>query len=183
MKAMNLFNKKEQIKGIIESLLFIAEKPISTKILLTILNISESHLKEIIFELMEEYKLRNSGIIIIKIEDSYQMVTNPEYAEWIKIFQKIHTHNKLSEQALETLAIIAYRQPITKAEIEKIRGINSDYAIKSLIEKKLIKIVGKKELPGRPFLYGTTKEFLKLFGISSLNELPGLTDFQKINAA
>lgn len=180
---MNLFSKKEQIKGIIESLLFIAEKPVSIKMLNTILNISEVHLKEIIHELMEEYKLKNSGIIIIKIEDSYQMVTNPEYAEWIKIFQKIHTYNKLSEQALETLAIIAYRQPITKAEIERIRGVNSDYAIKSLIEKKLIKIVGKKELPGRPFLYGTTKEFLKLFGISSLNELPELVDLQKTNAA
>ncbi|MEN2994772.1 MAG: SMC-Scp complex subunit ScpB [Thermodesulfovibrio sp.] len=180
---MNLFNKKEQIKGIIESLLFVAEKPVSIKMLRGLLNISEASLKEAIHELIEDYKSKKSGIIIIKIEDSYQMVTNPEYAEWVKIFQKMHTNNKLSEQALETLAIIAYRQPITKAEIEKIRGVNSDCAIKSLMEKKLIKIVGKKEIPGRPFLYGTTKEFLKLFGISSLDELPGLFDFQKINAA
>jgi len=183
MKAMNLFSKKEQIKGIIESLLFTSEKPVSIKILNTILNVSEVYLKEIIDELIEEYKSRNSGIMIIKIEDSYQMVTNPQYAEWIKIFKNVNTNNKLSEQALETLAIIAYKQPITKAEIEKIRGVNSDYAIKTLMEKKLIKIVGKKEVPGRPFLYGTTKEFLKVFGISSLNELPGLFDLQKINAA
>ncbi|GAQ94898.1 segregation and condensation protein B [Thermodesulfovibrio aggregans] len=179
---MNLFTQKEQIKGIIESLLFVAEKPLSIKILHTILNIHESYLKEIIYELAEEYKRRNSGIMIIKIEDSYQMVTNPQYADWIKIFKQ-QTNNKLSEQALETLAIIAYKQPITKAEIEKIRGVNSDYAIKTLMEKKLIKIVGKKEVPGRPFVYGTTKEFLKLFGLSSLNELPGIIDFKEVNAA
>ncbi|GAB5045955.1 SMC-Scp complex subunit ScpB [Thermodesulfovibrio sp. TK110] len=179
---MNLFTQKEQIKGIVESLLFIAEKPLSIKILHTLLNIPETYLKGIINELAEEYRTRNSGIMIIKIEDSYQMVTNPQYAEWVKIFKQ-HTNNKLSEQALETLAIIAYKQPITKAEIEKIRGVNSDYAIKTLIEKKLIKIVGKKEVPGRPFLYGTTKEFLKTFGISSLNELPAVVDFNKVNAA
>ncbi|WP_353684284.1 SMC-Scp complex subunit ScpB [Thermodesulfovibrio sp. 3907-1M] len=179
---MNLFTQREQIKGILESLLFIAEKPLSIKILHTLLNIPENYLKEIINQLAEEYRTRNSGIMIIKIEDSYQMVTNPQYAEWIKMFKQ-HTNNKLSEQALETLAIIAYKQPITKAEIERIRGVNSDYAIKTLIEKKLIKIVGKKEVPGRPFLYGTTREFLKTFGISSLSELPTVVDFNNVNAA
>ncbi|MGB9710891.1 MAG: SMC-Scp complex subunit ScpB [Thermodesulfovibrio sp.] len=179
---MNLFTQREQIKGVLESLLFVAEKPLSIKFLHTMLNIPETYLKEVINELAEEYRARNSGIMIIKMEDSYQMLTNPQYAEWIKIFKQ-HTNNKLSEQALETLAIIAYKQPITKAEIEKIRGVNSDYAIKTLIEKKLIKIVGKKEVPGRPFLYGTTKEFLKTFGISSLNELPAVFDFNNANAA
>ncbi|GAB6182545.1 SMC-Scp complex subunit ScpB [Thermodesulfovibrio hydrogeniphilus] len=178
---MHLF--KDQIKSIIEALLFVSEKPISIKILQSLLNISERDIKEIIQELMDDYKLRNGGIIIINIEDSYQMVTNPEYGEWVKIFKKLNNSNKLSEQALETLAIIAYKQPITKAEIEKIRGVNSDYAIKTLLEKKLIKIVGKKEVPGRPFMYGTTKEFLKLFGISSLKELPELSQFEKINVA
>ncbi|HOA83195.1 MAG TPA: SMC-Scp complex subunit ScpB [Thermodesulfovibrio thiophilus] len=180
---MNLFTQKEQLKSIIESILFIAEKPVSIKILKTILNISENHIKEVIRELINEYKSRNSGIIILNIEDSYQMVTNPENAEWIKIFKNLNVNNKLSEQAFETLAIIAYKQPITKAEVEKIRNVNSDYAIKSLIEKKLIKIIGKKDVPGRPFLYGTTKEFLKLFGLSSLSELPGFYELQKINAA
>ncbi len=178
---MHLF--KAQIKSIIESLLFVSEKPISIKILQSLLNISEDDIKEIIHELIKEYEKRNGGILIIKIEDSYQMVTNPEYGEWIKIFKKLNNTNKLSEQALETLAIIAYKQPITKAEIEKIRGVNSDYAIKTLLEKKLIKIVGKKEVPGRPFMYGTTKEFLKLFGISSLKELPDLSQFENINVA
>ncbi len=180
---MNLFNSKEQIKKVIEALLFVSEKPISIKIFQTFFNIPLNNLKEILLELIEEYRVKNGGMLIIKMEDSYQMVTNPECGEWIKIFKKFNTNNKLSEQALETLAIIAYKQPITKAEIEKIRGVNSDYALKTLIDRKLVKIVGKKEIPGRPFIYGTTKEFLKLFGISSLKELPELSQFNKINVA
>jgi segregation and condensation protein B len=180
---MNLFINADKLKSIIEALLFVSEKPISIKIFNSIFNIPENQIIETINELMDDYKSKNSGLLIIKIDDSYQMVTNPECSEWIKIFQNFNTNNKLSEQALETLAIIAYKQPITKAEIDKIRGVNSEYAIKTLIEKRLIKIVGKKEVPGRPFIYGTTKEFLRLFGISSLNELPGLSEFQKINAA
>jgi len=180
---MNLFINADKLKSIIEALLFVSEKPISIKIFNSIFNIPENQIIETINELMDDYKSKNSGLLIIKIDDSYQMVTNPECSEWIKIFQNFNTNNKLSEQSLETLAIIAYKQPITKAEIDKIRGVNSEYAIKTLIEKRLIKIVGKKEVPGRPFIYGTTKEFLRLFGISSLNELPGLSEFQKINAA
>jgi len=180
---MNLFINANKLKSIIEALLFVSEKPISIKIFNSIFNIPENQIIETINELMDDYKRKNSGLLIIKIDDSYQMITNPECSEWIKIFQNLNTNNKLSEQALETLAIIAYKQPITKAEIDKIRGVNSEYAIKTLIEKRLIKIVGKKEVPGRPFIYGTTKEFLRLFGISSLNELPGLSEFQKINAA
>jgi segregation and condensation protein B len=180
---MNLFINANKLKSIIEALLFVSEKPISIKIFNSIFNIPENQIIETINELMDDYKRKNSGLLIIKIDDSYQMVTNPECSEWIKIFQNLNTNNKLSEQALETLAIIAYKQPITKAEVERIRGVNSEYAIKTLIEKRLIKIVGKKEVPGRPFIYGTTKEFLRLFGISSLNELPGLSEFQKINAA
>jgi segregation and condensation protein B len=179
---MHLFQKKEQIKRILESLLFISDKPLSIKILSSLFNIQDKEIKDIIDELINEYKSRESGILIIQMEDNYQMVTNPAYADWITLFKNLTLNNKLSEQALETLAIIAYKQPISKAEIEKIRGVNSDYAIKTLMEKKLIKIIGKKEVPGRPFLYGTTKEFLKVFGISSLNELPAI-DLQKINAA
>lgn len=180
---MSLFQKNEQIKSIIEALLFVSEKPISKNFLASFFNISETEIKLILDKLINEYKEKESGILIIQIDESYQMVTNPMYSEWLTIFKNITLNNKLSEQALETLAIIAYKQPITKAEIDKIRSVNSDYALKTLIEKKLIKIVGKKEVPGRPFLYGTTKDFLKLFGISSLKELPNLEEFQKTNAA
>ncbi|MEJ5227903.1 SMC-Scp complex subunit ScpB [Thermodesulfovibrio sp.] len=180
---MNLFANKEQIRGIVEALLFVSEKPLSVKFLSNLLSIEESEVKAVISELADERKNKKSGIIIVQLEESYQMVTNPEYGEWITIFKKFNSNNRLSEQAIETLSVIAYKQPITKAEIEKIRGVNSDHAIKSLLEKRLIKIVGKKEVPGRPFLYGTTREFLRLFGISSLKELPEISQFEKINVA
>lgn len=180
---MPLFQRDEQIKRIVESLLFVSEKPISKKFLSSLFNIPETEMIPMLEALINEYKEKDSGILIVQIEDSYQMVTNPKYSEWVSLFKNITLSNKLSEQALETLAIIAYKQPTTKSEIEKIRGVNSDYALKTLIEKKLIKIIGKKEVPGRPFLYGTTKDFLKLFGISSLRELPNLEEFQKTNAA
>lgn len=180
---MHLFCQSQQIKGAIESILFVSEKPVSIKLLSSLLNTPKEELDKLIEELIEDYKKRESGILIIKIDDSYQMVTNPKYGDWVSLFKNLNGQSKLSSQALETLAVIAYKQPITKAEIEKIRGSNSEYALKTLLEKRLIKIVGKKELPGRPFLYGTTKEFLRVFGISSLNELYSLLQFQKINAA
>lgn len=180
---MHLFCQSQQIKGAIESILFVSEKPVSIKFLSSLLNISKEEVGKLLEELMDYYKKKEAGILIIQIEDSYQMVTNPKYGEWVSLFKNLNGQSKLSSQALETLAVIAYKQPITKAEIEKIRGSNSEYAIKTLLEKRLIKIVGKKELPGRPFLYGTTKEFLRVFGISSLNELHRLVQFQKINAA
>lgn len=180
---MHLFHRDEQIKRIIESLLFISEKPVSIKILTSLFNTSEEEIRSIMESLITEYKERDSGILVIQIEESYQMVTNPKYSEWIQLFKNVTLNNKLSEQALETLAIIAYKQPITKAEIERIRGVNSEYAIRTLLDRKLIKIVGKKEVPGRPFLYGTTKEFLKAFGIPNLKELPNVEEFQQYNAA
>lgn len=180
---MHLFCQSQQIKGAIESILFVSEKPVSIKLLSSLLNTPKEELDKLIEELIEDYKKRESGILIIKIDDSYQMVTNPKYGDWVSLCKNLNGQSKLSSQALETLAVIAYKQPITKAEIEKIRGSNSEYALKTLLEKRLIKIVGKKELPGRPFLYGTTKEFLRVFGISSLNELYSLLQFQKINAA
>jgi segregation and condensation protein B len=111
------------------------------------------------------------------------MVTNPEYSEWVRKFRSSHTSTRLSMPALETLAIIAYKQPIIRAEIEQIRGVNSDSAIRTLHEKRLIKIMGRKEAPGRPFLYGTTREFLQYFGLKDLTELPTIKDLIREEAA
>jgi segregation and condensation protein B len=111
------------------------------------------------------------------------MVTNPEHADWVRKFKSTQVSSKLSMPALETLAIIAYRQPIIRAEVEQIRGVNSDSAIKTLYEKRLIKIMGRKEAPGRPFLYGTTREFLQYFGLKDLTELPTLKDLTREEAA
>jgi len=132
---------------------------------------------------MKEYRERNAGLLIVEIANGYQMVTNSEYADWVRKFKSTQVSSKLSMPALETLAIIAYRQPIIRAEVEQIRGVNSDSAIKTLYEKRLIKIMGRKEAPGRPFLYGTTREFLQYFGLKDLTELPTLKDLTREEAA
>jgi segregation and condensation protein B len=134
-------------------------------------------------DLMKEYRERNAGLLIVEIANGYQMVTNSEYADWVRKFKSTQVSSKLSMPALETLAIIAYRQPIIRAEVEQIRGVNSDSAIKTLYEKRLIKIMGRKEAPGRPFLYGTTREFLQYFGLKDLTELPTLKDLTREEAA
>lgn len=170
-------------KAIIEAILFLSGEPINISNLKETLEIPESEIKDTMYELMNEYKERNSGLIIVEVANGYQMVTNPLYFEWIKRFKSQHLSQRLSMPALETLAIIAYKQPIIRAEIEQIRGVNSESAIRTLHERRLIKIIGRKEAPGRPFLYGTTKEFLQYFGLKDLTELPTLKEFNKEEAA
>ncbi len=170
-------------KAAIEALLFIAGEPITINSLMKASEIPEMEIKSLMNELISEYRERNSGILIAEIADGYQMVTNPEYSLWVKKLKNINQSNKLSQPALETLAIIAYKQPLTKLEIDQLRGVNSDGAVKSLLDKRLIRIVGKKESPGRPFLYGTTKEFLQYFGLKNLSDLPPINDFLKDEAA
>jgi segregation and condensation protein B len=170
-------------KSVLEALLFLSGEVMTAAAMKDILDVPESEAKRLMGELIAEYKERNSGVIIVEIAHGYQMVTNPEYAEWIKKFRSTHTSSKLSMPALETLAIIAYKQPIIRAEIEQIRGVNSDSAIRTLYEKRLIKIMGRKEAPGRPFLYGTTREFLQYFGLRDLTELPAIKDLVREEAA
>lgn len=159
-------------KSLLEALLFVSGEPITIDVLKKVTNMPEIDIRNYMYELISDYRERNSPIMIAEIADGYQMITKPEYSVYIKRLKNINQSNKLSQPALETLSIIAYKQPITKLEIDHIRGVNSDGAIKSLLEKRLIKIVGKKESPGRPFLYGTTKEFLLYFGLKNLSELP-----------
>jgi segregation and condensation protein B len=171
-------DRKEK-KDILELLIFSSGEPVTISSLKEITAFPEEEIKSILDELITEYDSRNGGIVIKEIAGGYQFVTNPEYGEWIKKFKKTVNTSKLSMAALETLAIIAYKQPIIKAEIDEIRGVNSDGAIKTLLERRLIKIVGKKEAPGKPFLYGTTKEFLQYFGLKDLTELPTLRDLSR----
>lgn len=172
-----------QKKSLIEALLFVAGEPVSSSSISKVTDIQESEIKKIIAELITDYKERSSGMQIVEIADGYQIVTNPDYAIWIKRFKNINQSNKLSQPALETLAIVAYKQPITKLEIDQLRSVNSEGAIKSLLDKRLIKIVGKKEAPGRPFLYGTTKEFLQYFGLKNLSDLPPINEFLREDEA
>jgi segregation and condensation protein B len=176
-------DKTQQQKAILEALLFVAGEPVTVNAIMKTLEMQEPEIKKIMNELISDYKERNSGILITEIADGYQMVTDPDVGIWVKRFKNIHVSNKLSQPALETLAIVAYKQPITKLEIDQLRSVNSDGAIKSLLEKRLIKIIGKKETPGRPFLYGTTREFLQYFGLKNLSDLPPINDFLRDEAA
>lgn len=170
-------------KAIIETLLFVSGEPVGLNSISKVTEIPETEIKGLISELQAEYRERNSGLMIVEIADGFQMLTNPEHASWVKKLKNTNQTSKLSQPALETLAIIAYKQPITKLEIDQLRGLNSDGAVKGLLDKHLIKIIGKKESPGRPFLYGTTKEFLQYFGLKNLSELPPINDFLKDEAA
>lgn len=170
-------------KSVLEVLLFLSGEPITLSSIKEVLELPEYEIKRLMDELMALYKERNEGLLIVEIANGYQLVTNPEYAEWVRKFKGVHMSSRLSMPALETLAIIAYKQPIIRAEIEQLRGVNSDSAIRTLLEKRLIKVMGRKEAPGRPFLYGTTKEFLHYFGLKDLTELPTLKDLVREEAA
>lgn len=173
----------QEKKSLIEALLFVSGDPVTLSALKNTTELPENDLKQFLDELIMEYKQKDSGILIIEIANGYQMVTNPFYSQWLKKFTNINTSNKLSMPSLETLAIIAYKQPIIKAEVEQIRGVNSDGVIKTLLDKRLIKIMGRKEVAGKPLLYGTTLEFLQYFGIKDLTELPTLKELAREEAA
>jgi segregation and condensation protein B len=174
--------EKDKI-SVLETILFLSGELITCSTLKDVLELPESEIRRLMEVLISEYRERNAGLLIIEIANGYQMVTNPLYAEWIMKFKKMRISSKLSMPALETLAIIAYKQPIIRAEIETIRGVNSDSAIKTLLEKRLIKIMGRQEVPGRPFLFGTTRDFLQYFGLKDLTELPTLKDLSREEAA
>lgn len=167
------------LKGIIETLLFITDKPLSLKKIVELIEdkeVSEDLVKEIIDELISDYT-RYSSLVIRQVAEGYQIATKPEFAEYVRRLYRDRTLLRLSPAAVETLAIIAYRQPITKAEIEETRGVDCTAVLETLLERRLIKIVGRKEVIGRPLLYGTTQEFLKYFGLNSLSDLPPLDQF------
>lgn len=172
---------EQRVRSVIESILFVSDKPITAREMAEILGepFDTKGVKKIMDELIPLYENNKGGILLREVANGYQFVTNPENAEYLKKMIDIKPF-KLSRAALETLSIIAYRQPVTKSEIEEIRGVDSSGALRVLIEKRLAKIVGKKDEPGRPFLYGTTKEFMEFFDLKSLADLPTLKDLEQI---
>jgi len=168
---------KNKIKSIAESLLFVNEKPIEIEELNEILNVEKKAIEEALEELITDYTNRASGISIVKVAGGFQMCSSPENEMWIKKMYRERGKQKLSVPSLETLAIISYKQPITRMEIESIRGVNIDGVMKHLTDLGLIKIEGRKEVPGRPFLYVTTRKFLEYFGLNALKDLPKLEEF------
>ncbi|KGG81394.1 segregation and condensation protein B [Caloranaerobacter azorensis H53214] len=172
---------KREIKSIIEALLFTWGDPLSLKDISSIIGISKEDVYNIINEMIEEFNYNRRGVQIVQFNDKYQLSTRPEHHEWISKLYTPKTSKGLSNAALETLSIIAYKQPITKTEIEAIRGVKCDKALNTLLDKKLIKEVGRLEKTGRPILYGTTDEFLLQFGLKSIDELPELKDLTEID--
>ena len=168
----------EQTKAIIEAILFSAGRVVETKELMAILELSNEDIDSIIQNMKAEFEEQNRGIEIIKVENGYQMTTKTEYYDYIYPIFDNRAKPSLSAAALETLSIIAYNPKITRAEIEQIRGVNSDGTIYKLLEYNLIEEVGRLDAPGRPTTYSTTKEFLRLFGLESLEELPDLPRYK-----
>lgn len=162
------------MKALLEAYLFVAGEPVKPAEIAPLLNADPADIEKELEDLAWEYETR-SGLRIIRIAEGYQMATRPELSQEIaRLLAAPAGKQRLSKPALETVAIIAYRQPATQAEIEAIRGVNSDGVLKTLEERRLIKEVGRKQVPGRPILYGTTPEFLHYFGLNSLADLPPL---------
>lgn len=167
-----------QIKAVIEAILFAAGRPVTKNEIMLALEISKEDIENIVKSMQEEYKNENRGIELIKIDDSYQLCTKKELHQYI--YPVLDKRNKpnLSNAALETLAIVAYNPKITRAEIESIRGVSADACVYKLLEYGLIEEAGKIDLPGKPMSYKTTNEFLRMFGYSSLEELPELPRYK-----
>ena len=168
----------DKIKSIIEAILFAAGRQVSIKELMISLEIPREELENIIVSMQEDYKIQNRGIEIIKLEDSYQLCTKKELYEYLYPILDKRAKPNLSNAALETLAIIAYNPRVTRAEIESIRGVSADACIYKLLEYGLIQEAGKSDLPGKPMTYVTSNEFLKMFGYTSLNDLPELPKYK-----
>ena len=158
----------------LQSMLFASGEPLSLKDLSHNLEIQAKALEEILKEMINDYEDENRGIKLIAINDGYQLVTKVENSDFIQKLLKKNRRQSLSQASIESLAIIAYKQPITRIDIDEIRGVKSESAIQKLVEKNLIKDIGRLEVPGRPILYGTTDEFLRQFGLETLKELPSL---------
>lgn len=164
------------IKAACEAILFASGAPVEAARLAQALEITESEAHEAASALIHEYQAAERGITIIKLDDAYQMVSVKEYAPQIRTVMDLRRNTPLSQAALEVLAVVAYNQPVTKAFVEQVRGVDCSGVIGSLTQKGLVEEKGRLELPGRPLLYGTTENFLRCFNLSSLDELPPLPE-------
>jgi segregation and condensation protein B len=173
----------DNLKPIIESLIFVADEPLSMKQLEAVLgNVSRQQINAVVQQLMAEYETKRCGFVLQEVAGGYQFRTRPEYKEWI-VKLKQSAPAKLSRAALETLAIIAYKQPVLRTNVEHLRGVECGGVLKTLLERDLIKVLGRKDLPGRPMLYGTTRRFLEFFGLKDLSCLPSLEEMEQLEAS
>jgi segregation and condensation protein B len=169
-----------ELKSIAEALIFVADEPLNAKTIADVLKVDLDAVERAISELVAECDARNGGLQLREIAGGWQIATRPEHHEQVRAYLKSKPSAKLSLASLETLAVIAYKQPVTVPEILEIRGVQSPSAIKTLLDKRLIIARGRKETVGRPMMYGTSKEFLIQFGLKDLTELPSIEDFQDL---
>ena len=174
-----LQNEQER-KAVIEALIFVSDEPLSAKTIADVLKEDRQVIEEAVAGLATEFNARNSGLQLREVAGGWQFATRPEYHDHVRAFLKSRPSAKLSLASLETLAVIAYRQPVTVPEILEIRGVQSPSSIKTLLDKRLIVAKGRKDTVGRPMMYGTSKEFLIQFGLKDLTELPSIEDFQDL---
>jgi segregation and condensation protein B len=172
--------ERDQLKSILESLLFASEGPVTIHRLGEVLEgVERSEISSALQELQAEYDAGGRGFRLAEVAGGYQMQTARENADWVKKLYRDRPQ-RMSRATLETLAIVAYKQPITRAEIEAIRGVDVDGVVATLLDRRLIRIVARKDVPGRPFLYGTTPEFLQLFNLKDLSHLPTLKEMEEM---
>ena len=170
---------RNELKPIIENLLLASDQPVSADLLRqTFVNGADrDELQAVLKELQEDYQ--SKSLQIVEVADGFQLCTRPEYSDWIRKFLKLDKSFKLSRPALDTLAIIAYKQPLTRAEVDEIRGVDSSGVVRTLLEKKILCPAGRKNVPGKPMMFRTTQKFLEYFGLRDLNEMPTLEDFNE----
>jgi len=172
---------EDNVKSVIEALLFASEKPLTLEQIKDVLeNFATDEIRKILEELKSEYERANRGIRINEVAGGFQMVTTSQFSPFLKKLYKQRRPERLSRPALETLSIIAYKQPVTRLQIESIRNVNVDGVISNLLDKDLVRVTGRKKAPGRPKVYGTTREFLEYFGLKSLEELPKIENFSQM---
>jgi len=170
----------EDIKNIIECLLFVAEEPLTIDSIKKVLDSADSNaIRNVLNELSSEYEERKGGFFLREVAGGYQIRTWPEYSQWIRRLLRPHP-TRLSRPALETLAIVAYKQPAIRSDIEHIRGVDCGGILRMLLERKLIRVIGRREIPGRPMIYATTKKFLEIFELKDLKDLPSPKEIEEL---
>ena len=170
-----------ELKAILEAVLFVSPEPVPVARLLSILGtVPKAEVVQALGILTHDLDQDGRGIQLVQIAGGYRLVTKQEYGPWLKRMDKAKAAQKLSRSALESLAIIAYKQPLVRSEIEEIRGVETSGVLRTLCERKLVRIVGRKDVPGRPIMYGTTKFFLEHFGLHDLSQLPPLREFKEL---
>lgn len=173
--------ERSRLKSVVESLLFVSESAVTLERISALLEgVERKEILSVVEELRSEYEAQGRGFCLVEVASGFQMRTPKENADWVKSFLRGRAA-RMSRATLETMAIIAYKQPVTRVEIEQVRGVGIEGVLSTLMERSLVRIVGRKDIPGRPFLYSTTRDFLELFGLNDLTGLPTLKEMEEVS--